>query len=108
MARGQENLPIGHQLYLFAYSGPPGVCIYYFQSLDPVDPEPDGSWKTDLDFTGLNAGDKVVLYAVAVTPDVGATLREVSKYYQAKGESPQLMQLPSETTTAHINLEISS
>lgn len=104
---GRAKLSGADQLYFFVYA--PGACAYYFQPGAPINVEPNGSWQAQLYLDGNKPGDKVGLYAVALGPDAQAILEEILNYFAAKkDESPHVLQLPSGTRAAHINVELSS
>jgi hypothetical protein len=105
--RGTAKLSGADRLYSFVYA--PGACTYYFQPGAPVSVESDGSWQAQLYLDGNNPGDKVDLYAAVVGPDAQAILGEILHYFDVTHEpSPHVLQLPSGTRTAHINVELSS
>ncbi len=104
--RGTAKLSGADQLYFFAY--PPGACAYYFQPGAPVSVEPDGSWQVQLYLDGNKPGDKVGLYAAVLGPDAQAILEEILHHFDVKKDkSPHVLQLPSGTRAAHINVELS-
>lgn len=108
---GAAKLSGADRLYFFAYG--PGSCEYYFQPWAPVSVKPDGTWQVQLSLDGNKPGDKVVFYAAVVGPDAQAILVEILHYFDVKKDkdknnSPYVLQLPSGTRAAHINVELSS
>lgn len=105
--RGTVKLSSADQLYFFAYM--PGACAYYFQPGAPISVGSDGSWQAQLYLDGNKTGDKVSLYAAVLGPDAQAILEEILHHFDAKKDrSPHVLQLPSGTRAAHINVELSS
>lgn len=105
--RGTAKLSGADQLYFFVYA--PGACAYYFQPGAPVSVESDDSWLVQLYLDGNKPGDKVAFYAVALGPDAQAILEEILHHFDVTHDpSPYVLQLPSGTRAAHVNVELSS
>jgi len=102
---GTATISGSDQLYFFVYA--PGACAYYFQPGAPVNVESDGSWQVSLYLDGNNPGDKVDLYAAVLGPDAQAILGEILHYFDVKHESAYVLQVPTGTRAAHINVELS-